>query len=225
MAGSQAPPRCSAARRPRGPLATCRALATRGALNAGLCYPRSARIPAPAAPPRCFPLSGLGRTRLPTPRPVPSRPRPLLPPRPCFLLSPPSRRTSGSRIPPKSLLSAKGQALRGSHVAAPKPTHGGDPGWVGTRCWRGAALDSPSAAPGKFGRSGFTVPSLPFLCAPARLTGDGGGGDFFRATWHLDRRRQWAGTVAETLRATRAAGASGLFYRSVVRFCRREGAR
>lgn len=94
---------------------------------------------------------------------------------------------------------------------------------MGTRCWRGAALDGPPAAPGKFGRSGFTVPSLPPLYSQARVTGD--GGHFFRATWHLDRRRQWAGTAAETLRANGAAGASGLFYRSVVRSSRREGAR
>lgn len=76
----------------------------RGALLPALRpHPRTCR---PAQP--RFPLSRLRGARLPTPRPVPARPRPPLPPRPCFLLSPPSRRTSGSRIPPKSLLSVKG---------------------------------------------------------------------------------------------------------------------
>lgn len=146
-AGSQELPHFSARRCPPGALETCRALTTRGALNAGLCYPRFARIPAPAAPPRRFPLSRLRRARLPTPR-VPSCPVPA----PCSYPAPVSsspRPLAAPRGPgshPSCCFPLGAPALRGSHVAAPKPTHGRGRWVVGVGVQRG-----PPAALGEFG--------------------------------------------------------------------------
>lgn len=121
----------------------------RGALLPALRpHPRTCR----PAPPRRFPLSGLRRARLPTPRvpscpvsapcsypaPVSSSPRPLAAPR-------------GPGSHPSCCFPLGAPALRGNHVAAPKPTQGsgrrvGGDGVLGRHSPR-----SPPAALGEFG--------------------------------------------------------------------------
>lgn len=164
-------PACRAASRTSG-------RAARRALHAGRCLPAPSgrthpRAPAPAgrrlgpAPPG-FPLPQLRRAApgfphpprsqravLPVPESAPPR---LLPPPLRFLLSPPSRRTPGSQIPPLPPLSAGPPLLRGSHVVAPKPRREREApqqkrGWDRLRWWRrGAALEGRlSAALGELG--------------------------------------------------------------------------
>lgn len=133
-------------------------------------------LPALPAPPPCPP---------PHPaRPVRSRPRPLLPPRPRFLLSPPSRRTSGSRIPPKSLLSLGASCFVEVTWQPRSPPTGGDAGWVGTGPLgtsgrsRGAGVRSGSEWLGlvaSLSQSGSPAAGdfLPGEAAPGPLRGQG----------------------------------------------------
>lgn len=149
----------------------------RGALLPALRpHPRTCRpappLPALRAPPRPPPHPA---------RPVLSRLRPLLLPRPRFLLSPPPRRTSGSRIPPKLLFSARGPRAswksRGSSEAHPRERTPG--GWG-----RGAGEAQP---PESSGRSrGVRVRSTSEWL-PCPSAGHRRWGTFFRATRHLDR--------------------------------------
>lgn len=225
-AGSQALPHSSAGRCPPGALATCRALTTRGALNAGFCYPRSARIPAPAAPPHPAasrsPGSARPLARLPAPRvpsgPVPSGPRPLLPPRPRFLLSPPSRHTSprgpGSHL---SHCFPLGALCFVEVTWQPRsPPTGGEARWVGTGCWPGTAfgvLQPLSRSSGeKHPRLGL-VASLSQRGSPAM--GDSLPGEAAAGPRSLPLQPRGA-------RGQRA-GALGLLYQGVVRSGGRKG--
>lgn len=112
-----APPRSLAEERPRGPPRPARGVLPTGTLGSpASSRPRTCRPPPSAPPPRASRSPGAcgRRAARVSPRPAPAR-RPArprvcppfllsLPPR--FLLSPPSRRTSGSQIPPLSRLSA-----------------------------------------------------------------------------------------------------------------------
>lgn len=95
-AGSQAQPRSFAARCPRGALATCRALATRGALNVGVLLP--ARGPHPRTCRPAPPLPALPAPRCPPPHPESSL-SPSPPPAPTPPLLPPPRPLAAPRGP------------------------------------------------------------------------------------------------------------------------------